>query len=567
MQITPEKWIESNRTSLMVLAEFINNIPDPMTVHRQIPIGECVITAEAFDPNHHLTHPKLIVTQVFVVHAGRMTYRGEDCLVQIMFPTTAGLVAMYLNLTHYFWRLVTPGMAPYLESLATKISEANQLPLDEMGVFDSYIMTKRVMTTPPPHLMTLPLDKTVVMTRELDGTVFGLEVARLTSTSSAYHVSTITVTQTSEVDKIMSVLADAQIAFNSRSREWALNQDAQDNNPCRKLYTITDAIQDRLTATMGLVMYRVFVTQDSDNRGLKLSVAPMVTSALAMIESAINAALQDLRTHDNLTCNAQVTTHSNMVVMVVVALRLETPSMNARVTPATTVSNEVTALLNSLVEQVGHANHYPLAKLELFANYSWQSLVLDQLPEHLTHAVPGQMVLSIGKRNGVAAYLELAHVVDASGVCNVRTMRAEGVDGIGAMMAAISEACLEYSRLEPVRDQPAAHPVQVKLPPAPRPDPTIDTAMLAIVKTIEAHLQIDLGKAEYTYTLVLTNPLKRRMSVTAPDDKTLNAVADSIYSTCVKIGKDHKRGCSVTVSRFACSVEVTITPTDRVIHI
>lgn len=457
MQITPEKWIESNRTSLMVLAEFINNIPDPMTVHRQIPIGECVITAEAFDPNHHLTHPKLIVTQVFVVHAGRMTYRGEDCLVQIMFPTTAGLVAMYLNLTHYFWRLVTPGMAPYLESLATKISEANQLPLDEMGVFDSYIMTKRVMTTPPPHLMSLPLDKTVVMTRELDGTVFGLEVARLTSTSNAYHVSTITVTQTSEVDKIMSVLADAQIAFNSRSREWALNQDAQDNNPCSKLYTITDAIQDRLTATMGLVMYRVFVTQDSDNRGLKLSVSPMVTDALPMIEASIQAALADLRTHDNLDCNAQVNTLSNMVVA---ALRLD------------------------------------------------------------TLATPG-----------------------------------------------VSEACLECSRLEPVRDQPAAHPVQVKLPPAPRPDPTIDTAMLAIVKTIEECLQIDLGRALYTLELNLKAPLKRTMTITTPDTRTLIAVTESIYSTCVKMGKDRKHGCSVTMSQFAHSVVVTITPTDRVIHI
>lgn len=338
MQITPEKWIESNRTSLMVLAEFINNIPDPMTVHRQIPIGECVITAEAFDPNHHLTVHKLIITEVFVVHTGRMMYRGEDCLVQIMFPTTAGLVAMYLNLTNYFWQRVTPGMAPYLEALGPKISEANQLPLDEMGVFDSYIMTSRVMPTPPPHLMTLPLDKTVVMTRELDGTVFGLEVARLTSTSSAYHVSTITVTQTSEVDKIMSVLADAQIAFNSRSREWALNQ-------------------------------------------------------------------------------------------------------------------------------------------------------------------------------------------------------------------------------------PAAHPVQVKLPPAPRPDPTIDTAMLAIVKTIEECLQIDLGRALYTLELNLKAPLKRTMTITTPDTRTLIAVTESIYSTCVKMGKDRKHGCSVTMSQFAHSVVVTITPTDRVIHI
>lgn len=563
MQITPEKWIESNRKSLMVLAEFINIIPDPMIVHRQIPIGECVITAEAFDPNHHLTHPKLIVTQVFVVHAGRMSYRGEDCLVQIMFPTTAGLVAMYLNLTHYFWRLVTPGMAPYLESLATKISEANQLPLDEMGVFDSYIMTSRVMTTPPPHLMSMPLDKTVVMARELDGTVFGLEVARLTSTSNAYHVSTITVTQTSEVDKIMSVLADAQTCFNSRNREWALNQDAQDNNPCLKLYVITDSIQARLTATMGLVMYRVFVTQDSDNRGLKLSVSPMVTSALPMIESAIQGALEDLRTHDNLTCTTALTTLSNMVV---VALRLDMPSMNARVTPATTVSNEVTTLLNSLGEQVDYANTYPLAMLGLFANFKWQSSVLDQLPPHLAHAEPGQMVLSIGRLNGVAAYLELAHVVDAHGVCNIRTIRADGVDGIGSMMATVSEACLEYSRLEVIRRQHAERPSPAK-PSAPRPNQTIDVASLAIVKSIEECLQIDLGRATYTLETNLKAPLRRTMTVTAPKAKTLAAAADSVYSTCVKIAADRKHGCSVTVSRFARSVVVTITPTDRVIHI
>jgi hypothetical protein len=104
-------------------------------------------------------------------------------------------------------------------------------------------------------------------------------------------------------------------------------------------------------------------------------------------------------------------------------------------------------------------------------------------------------------------------------------------------------------------------------PKSMRPTTALTVAMLAIVKTIEDCLQIDLGRAVYTLDLDLSNLLRRTMTLSAADDKTLDMAAESIYSTCVKIGKDHKRGCSVTVSRFASAVVVTVTPTDRVIHI
>jgi hypothetical protein len=441
-------WIQANRYALQTFAEFVHAMPDPMSMHGFVSIGDCHVTVEPYDPVYHSDIAGLIITDTFVTHVGRTQHRGVDALVSLMFHTHTGLRAMYVNLKRYFWQLVDSDIGGYINQLGGDIEAANTYEFD-MAALDGCV--SREMATLPKYLSHLPLNQPTLVVRLLDNCTVGLEMADIKSLGHCYVVTTKTATSKASVASMMGEVS-------------------------RQIQRIRDI------AAVG-------------------------------------------------------------------------------VAPATT------ALLNTLGEQVDYANTYPLAKLELFANYSWQSLVLDQLPEHLTHAVPGQMVLSIGKRNGVAAYLELAHVVDASGVCNVRTMRAEGVDGIGAMMAAISEACLEYSRLEPVRDQPAAHPVQVKLPPAPRPDPTIDTAMLAIVKTIEECLQIDLGRALYTVVLDLKAPLRRTMTITTPDTKTLKAAADSVYSTCVKIGKDYKRGCSVTVSCFARSVVVTITPTDRVIHI
>lgn len=447
-------WIQANRHALQTFAELVHAMPDPMSIHGFVNIEDCHATVEPFDPSYHGDIAGLIITDTFVTHVGRAEYRGVDSLVSLMFHTGIGLRAMYANLNKHFWQLVDSDVGGYIKLMQPQIDLVNSHAVSKAVLLAGGRWVTREVQSLPDHLAHLPLNKSILVTRMLDHTVFGLELAEITSLGHCYEVATVTAVTKGSVEDLM--------------------------------------------------------------QRLMRQIQPMRTYAVAGIANAVNAA---------------------------------------------------TELLNTLGEQVAHANTYPLAKLGLFANFQWQSSVLDQLPPHLAHAEPGQMVLSIGRLNGVAAYLEMAQVVDVHGVCNIRTMRAEGVDGIGSMMAAVSEACLEYSRLEAIRKQHADRPVQVKLPPPPRPDPTIDVASLAIVKNIEECLQIDLGRAIYTLQLDLKAPLKRTMTITAPDTPTLNKAADSVYSTCVKIGKDGKRGCSVTVSRFARSVVVTITPTDRVIHI
>ena len=446
-------WIQANRYALQTFAELVHAMPDPMSIHTAVSIGNCHVTVEPFDPSYHGDIAGLIITDAFVTHVGRTEYRGVDSLVSLMFHTRIGLRAMYANLNKHFWQLVDSDVGDYIKQLRGDIEAANTYEFD-MAALTADAQERWVtyeVCTLPAHLAHLPLNQPTLVVRTLNNTAFGLEMANIASLGYCYKVTTYRATSKASIEYLM---------------ERVMRQ------------------------------------------------------------------IKDIRAKS-----------------------------------AVDIRWTTTALLNTLGEQVDYANTYPLAMLGLFANFQWQSSVLDQLPPHLAHAEPGQMVLSIGRLNGVAAYLELAHVVDAHGVCNIRTIRADGVDGIGSMMATVSEACLEYSRLEAIRKQHADRPVQVKLPPAPRPDPTIDVASLAIVKNIEECLQIDLGRAIYTLELDLKAPLRRTMTITTPDTKTLKAAADSVYSTCVKIGKDCKRGCSVTVSCFARSVVVTITPTDRVIHI
>jgi hypothetical protein len=443
-------WIQANRHALQTFAELVHAMPDPMSIHGFANIEDCHVTVEPFDPSYHGDIAGLIITDAFVTHVGRTEYRGVDSLVSLMFHTGIGLRAMYANLNKHFWQLVDSDVGDYIKLMQPQIDLVNARGLSKVVPLAGRRWVTREVQSLPDHLAHLPLNKSILVTRMLDHTVFGLELVEITSLGHCYEVATVTAVNKGSVEDLM--------------------------------------------------------------QRLMCQIKPMRTYAVAGITNAAGA------------------------------------------------------LLNTLGEQADYANTYPLATLGLFANYQWQSSVLDQLPPHLAHAEPGQMVLSIGRLNGLAAYLELTHVVDAHGVCNIRTIRAEGVDGIGSMMAAVSEACLEYSRLEAIRKQHAERPSPAT-PSAPRPDPTIDVASLAIVKNIEECLQIDLGRAIYTLQLDLKAPLKRTMTITAPDTPTLNKAADSVYSTCVKIGKDGKRGCSVTVSRFARSVVVTITPTDRVIHI
>lgn len=440
-------WIQANRHALQTFAELVHAMPDPMSIHGFANIEDCHVTVEPFDPSYHGDIAGLIITDAFVTHVGRTEYRGVDSLVSLTFHTGIGLRAVYANLNKHFWQLVDSDVGDYIKLMQPQIDLVNARGLSKVVPLAGRRWVTREVQSLPDHLAHLPLNKSILVTRMLDHTVFGLELVEITSLGHCYEVATATAVTKGSVEDLM--------------------------------------------------------------QRLMCKIQPMRANAV----------------------------------------------------------NAATELLNTLGEQVDYANTYPLATLGLFANYQWQSSVLDQLPPHLAHAEPGQMVLSIGRLNGLAAYLELTHVVDAHGVCNIRTIRAEGVDGIGSMMAVVSEACLEYSRLETTRKQHADRPVHDELPPTPRPAQIIDVAMLAIVKSIEDCLQIDLGRVEYTVVLDLKNPLKRTMTITAPDTLTLNKAADTVYSTCVKIGKDRKRGCSVTVSRFARSVVVTITPTDRVIHI
>jgi hypothetical protein len=217
--------------------------------------------------------------------------------------------------------------------------------------------------------------------------------------------------------------------------------------------------------------------------------------------------------------------------------------------------------LEAMQSTIAEVNRYPLAKMglkEAFRQHAWSTFTTSVLPEHLQHVQLDTTVVTARTLDGTLFGLEIANVKTDGDEYVVTTLTGHTKKGIAEMMAIILETVNGKSQ------QPAERVTTV---PTPRPDPMIDAAMLAIVKSIEHGLQVDLGRAEYTVVLDLKKPLKRTMTISAPDTSTLNKAANSVYSTCVKIGKDYKRGCSVTVSHFACSVIVTITPTDRVIHL
>lgn len=219
------------------------------------------------------------------------------------------------------------------------------------------------------------------------------------------------------------------------------------------------------------------------------------------------------------------------------------------------VDPDIAAFINQIRFHINHINQIALSKAELLPTPCWLIRKTTTPPAHLSHLSLDQTALVIRSFDGDVFGLELANVgADEQGytIMSATAIRKTSVNGM-----------MEYIKTSLVKRPPTT---AVKAP-TPRPKPSIDVASLAIVKSIEECLQIDLGRAKYTLELDLKAPLRRTMTVTAPKDKTLAAAAESIYSTCVKIGKDYKRGCSVTVSCFARSVVVTITPTDRVIHI
>lgn len=219
------------------------------------------------------------------------------------------------------------------------------------------------------------------------------------------------------------------------------------------------------------------------------------------------------------------------------------------------VDPDIAAFINQIRFHINHFNQIALSRVELLPSHDWLIRETMAPPTHLNHLRLDQTALVIRKFDGVVFGLELANLGATEQCYSIMSATAIRKTAVNGMM--------EYIKTSLVKRPPTT---AVKAP-TPRPDPSIDVASLAIVKSIEECLQIDLGRALYTVVLDLKAPLRRTMTITTPDTKTLKAAADSVYSTCVKIGKDYKRGCSVTVSCFARSVVVTITPTDRVIHI
>lgn len=216
------------------------------------------------------------------------------------------------------------------------------------------------------------------------------------------------------------------------------------------------------------------------------------------------------------------------------------------------VDSDVADYITQLQSQIDLVSQYRLPKSSELAGRTWLVREMETLPDYLSAIPINHTTLIVRELGGVVFGLELIDITSLGHCYEVATCTVTNKASIKELMADL------LSRVN--AQQPTAVPTLYPLS-------TVAIAMASIAKTIEECLTMDLGRAACTVKVDSKNLLKRTLVITAPIDKTLIAVTKSIYSTCVKMGKDRKHGCSVTMSQFAHSVVVTITPTDRVIHI